>query len=191
MKNILLLLAGGFEFYEASVFIDVFGWNLSEGDRSTRLFSCGIKKDIRSSFDQEFIADYSIDEINPDDFIALAVPGGFEEYNFYADAYDERFIKLIRDFHLKNKIIASICVGALPVAKSGILAGKRGTTYAGKRQYQLQEFGVNVINEPVVFDDNIITSWNPSTAIDVAFLLLEYLTSKENSLNVKTIMGFN
>lgn len=35
MKNILLLLAKGFETYEASVFIDVFGWNLTEGDRTT------------------------------------------------------------------------------------------------------------------------------------------------------------
>lgn len=39
MKRILLLLANGFEAYEASVFTDVFGWNLYEGDKSTELIS--------------------------------------------------------------------------------------------------------------------------------------------------------
>jgi 4-methyl-5(b-hydroxyethyl)-thiazole monophosphate biosynthesis len=38
MKKVLLLLAEGFETYEASVFIDVIGWNLIIGDGSTKLF---------------------------------------------------------------------------------------------------------------------------------------------------------
>ena len=50
---------------------------------------------------------------------------------------------------------------------------------------------VNVLNQPIVEDGNIITSWNPSTAMDVAFLLLEKLTSKENTNNIKKLMGFN
>ena len=50
MKKVLLLLAEGFEVFEASVFIDVFGWNLVEGDNSTQLFTCGLRKEINSSF---------------------------------------------------------------------------------------------------------------------------------------------
>ena len=53
MKKILLLLAEGFEFFEASVFIDVMGWNLAEGDGSTQLFTCGLRKEIKSSFNQK------------------------------------------------------------------------------------------------------------------------------------------
>ena len=46
-------------------------------------------------------------------------------------------------------------------------------------------------NEPIVIDKNIITSYNPSTAFDVAFkLFLELLTSTENCNNVKHLMGF-
>jgi 4-methyl-5(b-hydroxyethyl)-thiazole monophosphate biosynthesis len=30
-------------------------------------------------------------------FEALAIPGGFEKAGFYKDAYDERFLNLIRD----------------------------------------------------------------------------------------------
>ena len=68
MKNVLLLLAQGFETYEASVFIDVFGWNYVEGDRSTRLYSCGMKKEVVSTFNQKSIVDLLDSEIDADDF---------------------------------------------------------------------------------------------------------------------------
>jgi protein deglycase len=193
MKRVLLLLAEGFETYEASVFIDVIGWNLSEGDGSTQLFSCGFQKEVKTSFGQTFIPDYLIGEIDVDTFDALAIPGGFEKYNFYREAYDEKFLQLIREFNAKGKIIASICVAALPVGKSVVLSGRKGTTYSmlgGVRQKQLIEFGVEVVNQPIVVDGNIITSWNPSTAIDVALLLLELLTSKTNAIYIRKIMGF-
>ena len=191
MKRVLLLLADGFETFEASVFIDVIGWNLVDGDHSTELFTCGLKKEIISSFNQRFIVDYLVSEIDVDSFDALAIPGGFEEYNFYRDAYDEKFLDLIRTFKAKDKIVASICVAALPVGKSGILKDKKGTTYKNPvRRDALKSFGVQVINQPIVIDDNIITSWNPSTAVDVALLLLELLTSKTNADYIRSIMGF-
>jgi len=191
MKRVLLLLADGFETFEASVFIDVIGWNLVDGDHSTELFTGGLRKEIISSFNQRFIVDYLVSEIVVDSFDALAVPGGFEEYNFYRDAYDERFLELIRAFKAKDKIVASICVAALPLGKSGILKDKKGTTYKNPvRRDALKSFGVNVIIQPIVIDDNIITSWNPSTAVDVALLLLELLTSTTNADYIRSIMGF-
>jgi 4-methyl-5(b-hydroxyethyl)-thiazole monophosphate biosynthesis len=191
MKKVLLLLADGFETFEASVFIDVIGWNLVEGDNSTELFSCALKKEIKSSFNQRFIVDYLISDIDISQFDALAIPGGFEKYGYYIDAYDDKFLDVIRAFKAKNKFIASICVGALPVAKSGILQGKEGTTYNSEvRRGALQSFGVTVMHQPIVQADNIVTSWNPSTAVGVAFMLLEHLTSKNNADNVRRLMGF-
>jgi len=191
MKKVLLLLAEGFETFEASVFIDVIGWNLVEGDNTTELFTCGLRKEIKSSFNQRFIVDYLISDIDISSFDALAVPGGFEVYGFYDDAYDEQFLGLIRDFKANNKFIASICVGALPLGKSGILKGKTATTYNNPiRREALQGFGVHVINQPIVTDDNMITSWNPSTAADVALLLLEHLTTKNNADKVRRLLGF-
>jgi protein deglycase len=192
MKKVLLLLANGFETFEASVFIDVIGWNLVEGDGSTELFTAGLQKEIKSSFNQRFIVDYLIHDIDVDSFDALAIPGGFEVYGFYKDAYEVRFLDLIRAFKAKDKIIASICVAALPLGMSGILKDKKATTYNKTtiRQETLKGFGVNVINERVVIDDNIITSWNPSTAVDVALLLLQLLTSQANADYIRHIMGF-
>lgn len=191
MKKVLLLLANGFEIYEASVFIDVIGWNLVEGDNSTQLFTCGLRKEIKSSFNQRFIVDHLVSDIDISEFDALAVPGGFEVYGFYKDAYDEQFLGIIRGFKAQNKFIASICVGALPLGKSGILKGKTATTYNNPiRRAALQGFGVEVINQRIVTDDNMITSWNPSTAVDVALLLLEHLTTKDNADKVRRLLGF-
>ena len=191
MKKVLLLLSDGFEVFEASVFIDVIGWNLVDGDCSTELFTCGLRKEIKSAFNQKWIVDYLINDIEINDFDALAIPGGFEVYGFYKDAYDNRFLDLIRGFRANNKIIASICAGALPLGKSGVLKDKKATTYnSAVRREALQGFGVNVINQPIVMDDNMITSWNPSTAVNVALLLLELLTTKNNAKKIGQLMGF-
>lgn len=189
----LLFLAKGVEIMELSVFVDVMGWARNDYGYETDLITCGFKKQVISTFNIPITVDKLIEEINVDDYDALAIPGGFEEFGFYEESYDERFLNLIREFNAKNKIIATICVGALPVGKSGILKDKKATTYhlkEGYRQKQLCEFGVNVVNEPIVIDQNIITSYCPETAPNVAFKLLEMLTSKEKMEVVKTAMGF-
>ena len=190
-QKILLLLANGFEILEASAFIDVMGWNLEEGDNSTKLYSCGLKKEVNSSFNQKFVVNYLVNEVDIDSFHALVIPGGFKNYGYYEDAYNIEFLKIIREFNSQNKIIASVCVGALPLAKSGILKNKNATTYNQAEYRQtLKNNGVIVSNEEIVIDDNLITSNGPSTAVEVAFILLKRLTSKENTLLVRKLMGF-
>lgn len=192
MKQVLLLLAEGFEIFEAASFIDVIGWNKVDGDGATRLFSCGLRREVKSSFDQCIIVDYLVDEIDPATFDALVVPGGFAEYNYYRDAYDEHFMELIRKFNENHKIIASVCVGALPLARSGVLVNRRATTcnIGNAKLEELRSYNVDVLSDLIVTDENLITSCNTSTAPDVAFLLLELLTTKEQSNYIRSIMGF-
>ena len=191
--KILLFLAKGFETMEFSVFVDVMGWARNDYNQDISVVTCGFLKQVISTFNIPVIVDKIIDEINVDDYDALAIPGGFEEFGFYEEAYDERFLNLIREFDLKGKIIATICVAALPVGKSGVLKNRKATTYHLRdayRQKQLKEFDVNVVNESIVVDRNIITSYCPETASGVAFKLLEMLTSKEQMEIVKVAMGF-
>ncbi|SEW44180.1 DJ-1/PfpI family protein [[Clostridium] fimetarium] len=191
--KILLFLVKGFETMEFSPFVDVMGWAKNDYGVDVTVVTCGFTRQVLSTFNIPVIVSKIFDEININDYDALAIPGGFEEFGFYEDAYDERFLSLIREFNAKNKIIATICVAALPLGKSGILNGRKATTYhldGGKRQNQLKEFHVNVINEPIVVDRNVITSYCPETAPGVAFKLLELLTSMELMENVKQAMGF-
>jgi len=189
LKKVLLLLANGFEILEASAFIDVMGWNLKEGDQSTALHTCALSKEIKSAFDQKFIVDHLVEEINVSAFDALAIPGGFKDYHYYDDAFHPAYLNLIQRFNDQNKWIASVCVGALPVAKSGVLQHKNGTTYSSY-QNELENYGVNILDQPIVIDQHIITSCGPSTATEVAFILLEKVTDQENTKKVRRLMGF-
>jgi 4-methyl-5(b-hydroxyethyl)-thiazole monophosphate biosynthesis len=189
----LLLLAKGFETMEFSVFVDVLGWARNDYGYDLPVVTCGFQKEVMSTFNIPILVDKTIEEVNVDDYKALAIPGGFEEFGFYEEAYDEKFLNLIREFDAKGKIIATICVAALPLGKSGVLKNRRATTYHlrdGYRQKQLAEFQVDVVNKPIVIDKNIITSYCPETAAGVAFKLLELLTSKDQMEIVKKAMGY-
>lgn len=137
--------------------------------------------------------DVLIDEVNVNDYDALAIPGGFREFGFKEEALHPKTQKLIRAFHEHRKPIATVCVAAFALAESGILQGKNATVYHldnGKTQEELRKYGVNVINEPIVVDKNIITSYCPETAVGVAFHLLEMLIGTEKMEEVRYAMGY-
>ena len=191
--KVLVFCAKGFETMELSVFIDVLGWARNDYGYDIQVETCGFQKEVISTFNIPIIVDKLMEDIDVNDYDALAIPGGFEEYGFYEEAYNEKFLGLIKDFDKQNKIIASICVGALPLGKSGILEGRKATTYHLKdayRQKQLAEFGVNVINQRIIVDENIITSYCPETAPDVAFELLNKLVGYEKMSIVRQAMGY-
>lgn len=192
-KKVLLFLSQGFEEYEAGVFTDVFGWSRIYGTSPVDLLTAGLRSEIKCTWNFTVKPEIEFSEIDVSDFDALAIPGGFESAGFYEDAYDERFLNMIREFDKQGKIIASVCVGAMPIGKSGVLKGRKATTYDlidGFRRNQLSEFGAIVQDEKIVIDNNIITSTGPATGIDVAIKLLEMLTDIENTEIVKKYMRF-
>ncbi|MBN1924272.1 MAG: DJ-1/PfpI family protein [Prolixibacteraceae bacterium] len=192
-KKVLLFLAQGFEEYEAGVFTDVIGWTRVLGAEPIELITTGLRSEIKCKWNFYVRPEIEFDKIDAKDYDALAIPGGFEDAGFYEDAFDERFLNLIREFDKEGKIIAAVCAAAIPVGKSGVLKGRKATTYDlsdGFRRKQLADFGAIVLDEQVVVDKNIITSTGPATGLDVSFRLLEMLTSKENVNAVKKHMRF-
>jgi protein deglycase len=192
-KKVLLFLAQGFEEYEASVFTDVIGWSRVNGTVPVDLLTTALRPEIKCKWNFTVRPELEFERITVDDFDALAIGGGFDDAGFYEDAYDERFLHLIREFDKAGKPIATVCVAAMPLGKSGVLNGRKATTYDlldGVRRKQLAGFGALVQDEQIVVDKNIITSTGPATAIDVAFTLLEMLTGKENVEKVKKHMRF-
>lgn len=150
-------------------------------------------KRVQSAFGIQIEVDTLIDDIDTREYDALAIPGGFKEYGFYDEAYHKRTLQLIQLFYEEHKPIATVCVAAFPLAKSGILVGKRATTYhleGGVKRSELKKFGVVLGNEWIENEDNIITSSCPRTAVDAAFELLRILTTEEKKLQVKKAMGY-
>jgi 4-methyl-5(b-hydroxyethyl)-thiazole monophosphate biosynthesis len=193
MKKVLLLLCRGVEIYEAAAFYDVLGWSGAYGTEPVEVVTAGLQEEVKGTFGIKIIPDKLLSSISVEDFDALAVPGGFEAYGYYEDAYSDTVAALIRRFQALQKPIAAICVGALPLANSGILRGRQATTYhlgEGLRRKQLAGFGANVVEQPIVHDENVTTSTSPATAMEVAFGLLAELTGEKNAEQIRHMMGF-
>ncbi len=195
-KKILIFVPKGVELMELSPFIDVFGWAYTHGKIDVNFCTCGFTKEVPTTFGLNFPVEKTlstVEEINISEFSGLAIPGGFENYGFFDDAFDQRLLELVRLFNKEKKPIATVCVASFILAQSGVLVSKKGTTYnllSGRKQKQLATMGVDVLDRPLVVDDNLITSRGPSTAPFVAFKLLELITSKEDVDRVKELMCF-
>jgi 4-methyl-5(b-hydroxyethyl)-thiazole monophosphate biosynthesis len=193
VRKVLLLLSEGFEAFEAAAFTDVLGWASAFGEETIEVVTAGLHPRLECTFALEVVPMIRLSDVKVEDYDAVAIPGGFEKAGSYRDAYSPEFLGIICKFADLGKPIASVCVGALPVGWSGALEGRRATTYSllgGRRRSELAAMGAVVMDEPLVIDGNIITSTSPATATEVAFALLEDLTSRDNAPKVRRLMGF-
>lgn len=193
MKKILLLLSDGFEALEASSFTDVFGWNSTIGSRDLTLVTASVETRIRSTWNFEVATEETLDNISADDYDALIIPGGFGSAGFFRDTKLKIFQEKIEEFYLKDRYIVGVCTGVIPLLESGILKGKRATTYLldNDRYFkQIEKNGAIPVRETIVVNDKIITSSAPGSAAEVAFILLELLTTKKNTDYIREAMGF-
>ncbi len=192
-KKVLLFLSQGFEEYEGGVFTDVIGWSRVLGIEPVDMITTALRPEIKCKWNFIVRPEIEFDKINIEDYDALAIPGGFKDSGYYEDVFDDRFLHMIREFDKDKKIIAAVCAAAIPVGKSGVLKGRNATTYDLSDIYgrkHLADFGAIVQDKHIVIDNNIITSTGPATGLDVAFKLLEMLTSTKNVDEVKKYMRF-
>ncbi|MGV8920292.1 MAG: DJ-1/PfpI family protein [Pseudomonas sp.] len=191
MKRVLMLLANGVEPLEMAAFTDVLGWANLVGDEKLEVTDVGLRKKISTTFGLSLNPSQLLKDVDLSSFDALAIPGGFEPSGFYEEALSEEFLAVIRHFADANKVVASVCVSSICLGAAGVLNGKNATTYhqiGGKRKQQLVESGAVFVDRPIVIDGNLITSTGPGTAIEVAFELLERLTSKANADKLRVVM---
>lgn len=190
-KRVLLLLADGFEPLEAAGFTDVLGWANIDGTEPIELVSAGLRSPLKATFGFSVIPNTLVSELDLDSFDALAVPGGFDQAGFFKDALSEPFLDVIRAFETCGKPVASVCVASLSLGAAGALTGRHATTYhqaGGKRKGQLESYGAIFVDQPIVKDSRLISSTGPGTGVEVAFALLEELTSNKNVARIRQLM---
>jgi protease I len=104
-----------------------------------------------------FTLNATFDEIRPESYDALVVPGGrAPEYL----RLNERVLALVRHFAEKNKPIAAICHGMQLLAAAGVLEGRTCTAYAacGPEVTLARGKYVSVPVDQAVVDGNLVTA---------------------------------
>ena len=197
MKKIAVFLFEGAELFEIATFTDVFGWNNIVGlkeFRDIKVETISYKESIKCTWGGELRVQKTITENNIEEFFnydVIVVPGGFGKANFFKEKDNEIFKKLIKYFSENNKIIVAICSAVINLLETTHIKDKKVTTYLldNKRYFnQLKNYNIIPVEEEIVIDNNLLTCSGPGNALELAFKLLEKLTSKENLMIVKENM---
>ena len=97
-------------------------------------------------------SDVSFDDVNPVDFDALCIPGGWApDYIRRSEAVKN----MVRKFHEDGKIIGMICHAGLVGISAGILKGRKATGSLGIKDDILNAGGVWV-DEPAFIDRTLV-----------------------------------
>lgn len=193
-KKVLLFAPQGFEDLEVTTFTDIIGWTrVLKEVQSIDLVITASKRNVCSRHNLIIKAHRLLDDVKVKEYDALIIPGGFNDSG-YTEVYDKKVLNLIRKAHKNGCIIVAMCVGSLPVAKAGVLKGKRATTYSLSRSHDnlqtLRNYGATATEQRIVVSDKIITNRGPDTSIEVAFKLLEMLSGKKDTLRIKKALMF-
>jgi cyclohexyl-isocyanide hydratase len=101
----------------------------------------------------------------------LLVPGGYGQQVLM---HDEEVLALIRSQVYNERLLFSVCTGALLCGAAGVLAGRRVTTHWAAR-HLLPCYGAVLADARVVADGNIISAAGVTAGLDAALVLVSLL----------------
>jgi len=102
--------------------------------------------------------DRTVEEVSPDDYDALVIPGGVGNPDQLRG--DENAVSFVREFHRSGKPMAVICHGPWVLVESGVVRGKRVTSWP-TLETDIRNAGGDWTDEEVVVDGNLVTSRKP------------------------------
>ncbi|OIQ76874.1 putative cysteine protease YraA [mine drainage metagenome] len=154
MKKAILLTANDFD--EMEVFFPMFrlieeGWQVD--------VAAPVLGEMHSETGYPLDPDLTIDQVDPDDYELLLLPGGSPDGAPAAVRDSIKAQAIVRSFFNRNKPVASICHGPWTLAAADVIRGRRLTSYwhDGVRG-DIKEAGGIWEDQAVVVDGNLITS---------------------------------
>lgn len=163
MPRALIPLANGAEEMEAVITIDVL--RRAEWTVVTAGLTDG---PVTASRHVVLVPDTTWDEVDPETFDWIILPGGGPgAKNLQADA---RIAAALRQHMEAGKNTGAVCAAPTVLHAAGLLDGRTITSHPSVAD----QFGASVtrIDEPVVWDGNLITSQGPGTTFDFALAIV-------------------
>lgn len=157
---------------------------------NVRIVSPTLNKRVTNSVGMELSCTHSVMEIST--VIDTLLIAGSHDIQHLDDPDYEAFYAWLAAINQHTRRIGSICAGAFPLAKAGLLDGKRATTHwhrseALRKNYPL----IQVDSHPFYTNDGkIYTSGGVSSGIDLALALVEEDHGKDVAMQVARRLVF-
>lgn len=172
----LVPIANGSEEMEAVIIIDTL--RRAEFDVTVAGLTDGT---IEASRGVKLVPDTTWDQINPDDYDILLLPGGFG--GTVALCEHAGVQQALKDFNEGERWVGCICAAALALNEAGVLEGKKFTCYPGVEEKLPAH--IQPVDEVVVVDGHLITSQGPGTAFEFALKVIAECGSPNLSAEVR------
>jgi 4-methyl-5(b-hydroxyethyl)-thiazole monophosphate biosynthesis len=169
MPTVLVPLANGVEEMEAVIIIDVL--RRAKWEVTTAGVDAGV---IVASRGVRLVPDKPWNEIRPEDFDILMIPGGAGGVDRLKT--DAQVLDTVRSFDEAGKRIGAVCAGPLVLQAAGILAGRRVTCHPGVAG---QLTVTARLADRVVVDGHLVTSQGPGTSFEFALAMVRLVDGAE------------
>ena len=147
-------------------------YRLKEAGAEVTVVGTGSSAVYRGKHGLEAKPDITADQADPGKFDAVVIPGG------YAPDYMRRYPSLIgfvKGMHSEGKLVAAICHAGWVLASAGLTKGLTMTCFSSIKE-DVVNAGGKYVDEPVVKDQNVITSRFPA---DLPAFCREIISSLE------------
>jgi transcriptional regulator GlxA family with amidase domain len=131
-----------------------------------------------------------LDDVTKTDLIF--VPAFYGDKQNYLET-NERFIPWIADKYEKGAEVASLCVGAFMLAKTGLLEGKKCSTHwHAADEFQAMFPSVELVTDQIITEeDGIYTSGGATSYWNLLLHLVEKFTTRETAILTAKIFAID
>lgn len=182
MAQALIFVADGHEEVEMLTVVDM----VRRAGISIDMVSITDSYEVTSSHKVTLKTDKLISEVNFDEADMIILPGGIPGTPNLAAC--KTLTDKIIEFNEKGKMLAAVCAAPTIFAGLGLLGGRKATCYPDMAE---KLTGADYVKQPVVVDNNIITSRGMGTCIEFAGAIITKLKDEAIAELVKKKIIYN
>lgn len=117
------------------------------------------------------LVDKDLSEVKVDDYQAVVFVGGSGASGYFNDSQAQ---SLAKEAFQKDKVVAAICIAPSILANSGLLEGKKATSFPSEAD-KLKAGGADYTGGGVTVDGKIVTAQGPNYATQFGEKIAEVL----------------